>query len=308
MTCHSFGERPSAGTPGLDLLQFAQRLRPEALLGYLLAPARQKPGTRMPRYFEDGKSVVGDVLDGDPARQAAALWAWFERASTMPAPEGVPTGERRLLPVGERPVVFRSFLPRAGNRGIAIGTPSGLHFSFDADQVRLVEAWQGEFLDVAPVWEGRGGGVANLLGPVVWSAPAGPLLQLGAAATWPDKNGRATGAKYLGHRVEPDGTPVLEWQLREQTIGVEVPADRAGILVEERFLPDPRPDVLFVRRVTLSRVPPAASITLLPQGERVRLQPQQSDFVMASSGTDLPSVIAPRQGSGTIVLYLEVLR
>jgi hypothetical protein len=320
VTCHSFGERPSAGTPGLDFLAFATRLRRDWFSTYVLAPARSKPGTRMPSYFEDGKSVVGAVLDGDPARQTEALWAWFERAATMPAPEGVPSGARLVLPVADRPRVFRCFLPRAGNRGVAIGTPDGLHFSFDADQVRLVEAWQGEFLDVAPVWEGRGGGVANLLGPVVWSARPGPLLQLGEAASWPDANGRATGAKFLGHRLEPDGTPVLEWQLREQSVGVDVPADPTGIRVEERFLPDPRRDVLFVRRVALQPVPPDAPITLLPQGERVRLRLQLSEVDLLAtdssseiaSPADLPTCdrplrIRPRAGRDAIVLHLEVL-
>lgn len=273
ITCHSFGDRPSAGTPGLDFTQFATRLRRSWWERYALAPARFKPGTRMPRYFEEGASTVA-LLDGDPARQTDALWHWFERASAMPAPEGVPTGERRVLAVGDRPVVFRTFLARAGNRGIAIGTPSGLHFAFDAEQIGLCEAWRGDFLDVAPVWEGRGGGVAVQLGEVVWSSPAGPLLLLekpGGGQPWPADGGRAHGAKFLGYRIEPDGTPVFEWELRGGNAPVDVPPSGEAVKVEERFLPDPRPDVLFVRKVVITVPRDGLALWVQPQGPRARL-------------------------------------
>src|SRR5262249_6169169 len=143
ITCHSFGARPSAGTPGLDFLQFAKRLRREFWERYALAPARFKPETRMPSYFPDGKSALTTLFDGRATRQIDALWAWFERCERMPAPDGVPTGERMILAVGDRPKVFRTFLERAGSRGIAVGNPSGLHFAFDAERIQLVEAWQG---------------------------------------------------------------------------------------------------------------------------------------------------------------------
>ncbi|MBL8843730.1 MAG: c-type cytochrome [Planctomycetes bacterium] len=273
VTCHSFGDRPSAGTPGLDFTQFATRLRRRWWERYALAPARFKPGTRMPRYFEEGASTVA-LLDGDPARQTDALWHWFERAGAMPAPEGVPTGERRVLAVGDRPVVFRTFLARAGNRGIAIGTPSGLHFAFDAEQIRLCEAWRGDFLDVAPVWEGRGGGVAVQLGEVVWSAAAGPLLLLekpGGGQPWPWDSGRAHGVKFLGYRIEPDGTPVFEWELRGGNAPFDAPPSGEAVKVEERFLPDPRPDVLFVRKVVITVPRDGLALWVQPQGPRARL-------------------------------------
>lgn len=274
ISCHSFGDRPSAGTPGLDFTQFATRLRRSWWERYALAPARFKPGTRMPRYFEEGKSTIA-LLDGDPARQTDALWHWFERAAAMPAPEGVPTGERRLLAVGDRPVVFRTFLARAGNRGIAIGTPSGLHFAFDAEQIRLCEAWSGDFLDVAPVWEGRGGGIAGQLGAVVWSAPAGPLLLLedpGGDPAWPTDSGRAHGAKFLGYRLEPDGTPVFEWELRGRDVPADAPPQADGVKVEERFLPDPRPDVLFVRKVRVTAPRDGLALWVQPLGERTQMR------------------------------------
>lgn len=277
ITCHSFGERPSAGTPGLDFLQFRQRLRRDAFATYALAPARVKPGTRMPRYFEEGRSVVEGVLDGDPARQIDALWCWFERASSMPAPEGVPTGERQRLPVGDRPIVVRAFMERAGVRGIAIGTPSGLHFAFDAAQVRLVEAWSGDFLDVAPIWDGRGGGIVGQLGPRVWSAPPGPLLALDPAV--------AGAPKFLGYRLEPDGTPTFQWTLAGHGGAIEV---------DEQFLPDPRPDVLFVRRLEIRGASSEHPVWLANLGDRATLVGNAS----------LP--LAPTDPGGVVRVTIEV--
>lgn len=250
ITCHSFGDRPSAGTPGLDFQMMAKRIRGDFWRRYALAPLRFKPGTRMPVFFTNGKSEA-DILDHDAARQIEAIWSWFEREKEMPAPDGVPSGQRFVLDVGDRPRVFRTFLQRAGNRGIAVGTPQGLHFAFDAEQIRLVEAWTGEFLDVAPVWEGRGGHVAPEMGSVVWSATPGPALLLappGAmkqaivdsdhalnAQSWPLDSGRNHGVRFRGYRLENDGRPTFLYDLGD------------GVHVEERDQPTGSDGIRFTR-------------------------------------------------------------
>jgi cytochrome c553 len=266
ITCHSFADRPSAGTPGLDFTQLASRIRREWWQRYALSPLRFKPGTRMPTYFENGKSAAVAILDGDAAAQIDALWAWFEKAGAMPVPEGVPSGQRMVLDVGDRPKVFRTFLARAGNRGIAVGFPAGLHFAFDAEQIRLCEAWSGEFLDVAPVWTGRGGNVAPQLGPVVWSATPGPALLLEQpSGAWPTDSGRNHGLKFGGYRLEPDGTPVFLWDLRKAGTPADAPSPPDAVHVEEWFAPDPRPDVLFVRTLRVTNLPRPATVFLAPQ-------------------------------------------
>src|SRR6185369_5801844 len=272
ITCHSYGDRPSAGTPGLDFLDMAKRIRGDFWLRYALSPLRMKPGTRMPTYFEDGKSQTRDILDGDATRQIEAIGAWFERAHEMPAPEGVPTGQKMVLDVGDKPVVFRTFLERAGSRGIAVGTPQGLHFAFDAEQIRLVEAWTGQFLDVAPVWNGRGGNVAPELGPVVWSAAPGPMLMLAPADArkpdgtvdvpklpdaehWPTDGGRSHGVKFRGYRLEADGTPTFLYELRDASVPFDAPPQPNAAQVEERFEPSTKPGVRFKRTFKVIGLP-----------------------------------------------------
>ena len=308
ITCHSFGNRPSAGTPGLDFLQFAKRIRGEWWRTYALSPLRFKPGTRMPTFFEDGKSAAVAILDGDATQQIDALWAWFETAGDMPAPEGVPSGQRMVLDVGDRPKIFRTFLERAGSRGIAIGFPSGLHFAFDADQIRLCEAWRGEFLDVAPVWTGRGGNVAPQLGPIVWSAPAGPALLLQPPASdWPSDSGRAHGLKFRGYELDADGTPTFLWELRPEGTPAEDPPRPDAVEVAERFVPDLHADVLFRRTFTLSGLKRAQPVLLHLDGksrvahvengelETPRAAGAGGTEAGAPGGVDFVSVVDPKK-------------
>src|SRR6185503_2508790 len=117
----------------------------------------------------------------------------------------------------------------------------GLHFAFDAEQIRLCEAWSGEFLDVAPVWNGRGGNVAPQLGPIVWSAAAGPALLLEPPqGEWPTDSGRNHGLKFRGYRLAADGTPTFLWELRKAGTPPDDPPQPGAIEVEETFVPDPR--------------------------------------------------------------------
>jgi hypothetical protein len=277
ITCHSFGDRPSAGTPGLDFLGFAKRIRGDFWRRYALSPLRAKPGTRMPTYFEDGKSQTRDVLDGDATKQIEAIWTFFQRAHEMPAPDGVPTGQKMVLDVGDKPVVFRTFLERAGSRGIAVGTPQGLHFAFDAEQIRLVEAWTGQFLDVAPVWNGRGGNVAPELGPVVWSALPGPALLLAPKdARTPDGKfdltklpsaergqGRSRAHGEV-RRVSPetDGSPTFLYELRDARPVSDAPPQPNAVHVEERFEPSTKAGVRFKRTFRVAGLPVERAVML----------------------------------------------
>ncbi|HEX9794384.1 MAG TPA: hypothetical protein VGC54_10415 [Planctomycetota bacterium] len=240
-SCHAFGAYASIGAPPLETS--AERLRYAWWAVYAHDPQRLKPGTRMPRYFEHGVSTLTDVLDGDADAQVDAMWAWFSLGEFMPAPTGIPRPGGLVLEVGERPRVFRTFLQDAGSRAIAVGFPVGTHYAFDAQAVRLVDAWKGAFLDASGAWAGRGGNVTGGRGPEVWRAPPGPALLAGLQeppAAWPDA---LAGAHYLGYRLEPDGTPVMAWEFE---------SEGARMLVQERTVPHPDSDQLLLRRFTIA--------------------------------------------------------
>lgn len=229
ISCHAFGDAPLAGTPGPDIVAFAERLRYDWWRRYILAPERFKPGTKMNNFFAAGVSTNDKVFGGDPAKQADALWAYFSLGEFAPAPEGLPAVGGMEVRVGSRPVILRAFLKSAGSRGIAIGFPSGTHFAFDAESCRLAEVWHGSFLDASGAWAGRGGSILKGQGPDLWSPPAGPAIIVGPRPeTWPTEAGREAGYHFKGYQVGKDGVPVFQYTLD---------ASSGPIHVSERFEP-----------------------------------------------------------------------
>jgi mono/diheme cytochrome c family protein len=254
ISCHVVGNNPPAGTPGPDITAFAARLRYEWWADYIHAPARFKPGTRMPAFFDSGTSNISDVLSGDPVAQADAMWAYFTLGEFAPAPDGlIPEGGYKLK-VNNRPMIVRTFLREAGSRGIAVGFPvtmGGMHFAFDAERVRLVDAWKGDFLDASGAWAGRGGNVVGGQGPDAWKAPGGPAVVVGAEKPkeWPAESGRDAGMKFRGYRLDGAGVPTFMYSITSGAAAVEV---------AERF--EPGPDGSVKRTFEITGVPTGASV------------------------------------------------
>lgn len=237
ISCHVFGDYPAAGTPGPNITTFSERLRYDWWRVYIMNPHRFKVGTRMPNFYLAGIGAVKDVLDGDPEKQADAMWAYFNLGDFAPVPSGINTGDGMTVLVGDRPMVLRTFLKDAGSRGIAVGFPSGLHFAFDAGESRLVDAWRGGFIDASGAWAGRGGNVSDEKGTMQWKAPAGPALipELGTGALgWPKVTSSKTTGKFKGYALDKQGVPTFMY-----TIGSAV--------IRERFEPGSESDVLFRR-------------------------------------------------------------
>jgi hypothetical protein len=247
VACHVFADRPADGTPGTDLTRFAERLRYEWFRAFLLDPARYKPGTRMPAFGAGGRSSFRSVYSGDMLAQIDAMWSYFALGEFMPVPAGLEPSDAMLLEVEGRPRVFRSFLEGAGSRGIAVGFPIGVHYAFDAQDVRLVDAWRGSFLDASGAWASRGGDVTDGRGPVLWTALPGPPLAIGARPReWPQKASAPSAYRFEGYRLDAAGVPELRYSIE-------------GVSVLDRI--EPRLDAL-VRRITLSGVPAGSPVWL----------------------------------------------
>ncbi|MFT7486056.1 MAG: mono/diheme cytochrome c family protein [Candidatus Paceibacteria bacterium] len=227
ITCHSFGDYPSIGTPGPDMQQFAGHLRYEWWDAYIKNPEAFKPGTRMPSYTDDqGHGVFTKYYAGDFQMQTDSLWSYFTLGDSMSPPTGVERKQSLVLRVSDRPRVFRTFLDSTGSRGIAVGFPVGIHFAYDAAGAGLTEVWQGGFVDASGAWAGRGGNSTGTAGDVLWTKPEGPAFVLGDPETneVPDTWPTTSEFDYKGYRLEKNGTPVFLWQLGE-------------VRLEERIVP-----------------------------------------------------------------------
>jgi hypothetical protein len=163
---------------------------------------RMQPGTRMPSVFLNGKSTLDHVLGGRGDDQAEAIWAYLSLGPTLPLPDGLEPPRGLVLTVKERPILLRTFMPDAGSRAVAVGFPGGVSAAFDAATCRLAYAWSGNFLDASPVWDGRGGNPARVLGPRFWAAPAGCPVGVTTSNEPPDFAARANDPAYGGRMPE----------------------------------------------------------------------------------------------------------
>ncbi|MBX9789480.1 MAG: c-type cytochrome [Pirellulales bacterium] len=227
--CHDVRGIPSGGTRGPDLARITRRVRNDWFNHWMADPQRLEPGTRMPTVFLAGKSPYAEILEGDPARQRDAMWAYLSAGDELTLPEGIeaPGAVVTAGPMLQgRPWVLRTFLPELSPRSLAIHFGGDVHAAFDAQNCRLAYAWQGDFVDLAASWTHRGGREASLFGKVIWKSPAGfPwAISLDKSPATPDFAAQAAdlslgapaphGAPpptlrlhFLGYRLPPRGGP-----------------------------------------------------------------------------------------------------
>jgi cbb3-type cytochrome oxidase cytochrome c subunit len=243
ISCHDIGGVANTGTRGPDLATINQRVRYEWYERWLSQPLRMAPGTRMPQAFVDGKSTLKTVFDGDPHKQAEAMWAYLALGPGLPLPDGLEPPKGLVIAVKDHPEILRTFMPDAGSKAIAVGYPGYVSLAFSADQCRAAYAWAGNFLDASPVWNNRGGAPAKLLGQKFWTAPPGHPWGLTTNTKIPPDflarvNNPAFGlplplepariydgpmaVKFDGYSLDANGKPTFRYRLDETGKGAEL--------------------------------------------------------------------------------------
>jgi cbb3-type cytochrome oxidase cytochrome c subunit len=89
VSCHAVGPLPALEvfeSEGIDLALSADRLQPDYYRRWFRAPTSIDPQTKMPVYFDDGKSPLTEILDGDGEKQITAVWEYLKLRHRMPAP------------------------------------------------------------------------------------------------------------------------------------------------------------------------------------------------------------------------------
>jgi hypothetical protein len=205
ITCHDFKDRVALGTRGPDMTEMYARMRPEWFLRWLRDPIRIQPGTAMPSFF-------GSMPEGEAAAKMGLIWTALSAGKGMPMPAGFADPQSFLLAVRDEPLTVRTFMPDSSPRSIAVGLPGKQAYCFDAEECRLRYAWAGDFLDMSPVWGGRGGQPAVLLGERYYAAPDLFPLRIGEPEKVPVRRfrGYAMVEKLPEFRYELDGVPVRQ--------------------------------------------------------------------------------------------------
>jgi mono/diheme cytochrome c family protein len=284
ISCHDIAGVPNTGTRGPDLAGMNQRVRYEWYLRWLEQPQRIQPGTRMPSVFMDGKSLLDKVLDGKADTQAEAMWAYLSLGNSLPLPAGLEPRKGLALPVTNRPVLLRTFMPDAGSRAVAVGFPGGVSVAFDAHSCRLAYAWSGEFLDASPAWNDRGGNPAKVLGARFWQAPPGCPVATNTSGEPPDFAARAKDPAHGAHL--PNGKIYQGPALLKFT---GYATDKAGVPTFRYSLQPDTPD-----KVTVSeRLGPLRSSVAVGVARRFRLElpAQQTAWLLAAEAAREPRLL-----------------
>ena len=89
VSCHGVGSLPAMEvfeSEGINLAYSAERLLLPFYRRWMRSPLSIDPQTKMPSYFEEGKSPLTEILDGDAEKQITALWHYIRLGDKMPAP------------------------------------------------------------------------------------------------------------------------------------------------------------------------------------------------------------------------------
>lgn len=220
--CHPLRGEYLPGVVGVDLAGIAVRVQPQWFRDFLLHPAGLKSRTRMPTFFPNGRSGVQSILDGDVDRQIAAMWTYLKSIERQPLPEKLAASKVHnfeLVPE-DRPVLLRTFMKQAGNHAIAVGFPQKVHVAFDAERVRIAQAWRGRFIDAHGTWFDRFTPLAAPLGDSVVAFPAGSAFALmpDAQAPWPKLDDPSSSYRFRGYRLDKQGVPTFLYEFDQFSI------------------------------------------------------------------------------------------
>ncbi len=219
INCHAWGGYRVQGAEGLDFLRVSKRIRPGWFHEFLLDPQRFKPGTRMPAAWPNGKSFFPKVQAGDAAKQVDAIWAYLAAGEKGGLPDGLKPSDTTQLVPGSEPIVFRTFLDQVSAHAILVGYRQRTHCAFDANRVRMVLVWTGDFVSTKPTWEGRAGQYTPIPSENIVSFPEGPpIAKLESLnASWPadvpkeQKGTKRTpaGWEFQGYQLDQERNPTF---------------------------------------------------------------------------------------------------
>lgn len=97
---------------------------------------------------------------------------------------------------------------------VSVGSPEGIHYTYDLDNGSVVQVWRGTFLDSTPMWNDRGDGSSRPTGMVQrFGKPALMLAPLASDQTaWPTDT---TGSRFRprGYALDDQDRPTFRYQV-----------------------------------------------------------------------------------------------
>ena len=200
-----------------------------------------------------------------PGLAAHALTVRDEKSRGSAPPRQV------LVEPKDRVIAQRSFVPfepRKRLYALNVGTPAGVHFSYDFETGAVLRAWRGAFLDAAEMWDARGNNqVGKPVGPAL-TLPGKPivaLIEFAQNGGWPDQPEALWSSQ--GYTLAPDGLPVFSSTL-------------AGIKLRDRIAPTADGRGLTRTLEAQGKLPDWSAWVLLAEAETITSQPGGAGWIV----------------------------
>ncbi|WP_420148765.1 hypothetical protein [Spirosoma sp.] len=126
---------------------------------------------------------------------------------------------------------IRSFVQMPGEKtkrthSMSVGSPAGVHYTADLNQMALLQVWKGDFANTTEMWYERGEPqLLTPLGATVYLPAQTPIAILTNDATaWPDSVGENM-LQYKGLTIDKKGVPTTSYVLAGATVTDAVRAE-----------------------------------------------------------------------------------
>jgi mono/diheme cytochrome c family protein len=324
INCHTFNGKPSPAFSGLDLITSIERLRPEWFTRFLVEPQHLRPGIIMPQAWPGGIASRTDILAGDTKAQLEAIWFFLSQGRSARDPQGIQS-EPTILKVEDTARTYRGRSQIAGFRGIAVGFPGGLSYSFNAQTGTLSGIWRGGFVRVR--WDGQGSGDFNPSSRAIALAQDVSFCQLdNDQAAWPlrpkmDEENPVNpdplyphnhGYQFGGYSFDQASVPTFLYRVGAvamEDTSIAEPLGQSKSLSRSIRFSAPAAETLYFRALT-GKIEEESSVRFKTDAVRLTI-PSVQTLLRPLAGVDQQNELILKieipQGESTLVINYEVL-
>ena len=203
---------------------------------------------------------------------------------------------------------IRSFVQMPGEKtkrthSLSVGSPTGMHYTLDLDQMALLQAWKGDFANTTEMWYERGEPqLLEPMGTLVRLPAQTPLMVLTNESTaWPDSVSENT-LQYKGLMVDKKGNPIMKYMLAGASVTDEIRSE-GDALVRTLTLTG-SPDGTPYCRVAAGTSAEEISKGLYAINDRsyyIRVDPKAKVQIRQSNGKqELLMPVSMRNGAGMV--------
>jgi hypothetical protein len=205
-----------------------------------------------------------------------------------------------ILVTAETNTLLRSFMdlpqvraaqkqPYRVTHAISVGSPTQVHYTYDADNGSIVQVWRGQFLDATPMWNDRGDGSSRPMGAVSYLGGKPQLMLARLASTqtpWPTDT-LNSGFRPKGYSLDEQDRPTFRYVVGGASVADQVrPLPDGHGLQRELIVAQPGTN-LYARLASGETIETLPNSTYLIDGKTYLIQVTDSasqPFVRTSNG------------------------